>query len=216
MRILNRLMRKIILLLLLMITTVSCITQTSQQATGTLIGMQLGSRIGGVLGFIASDDSRGTFTGSAIGAVAGAMIGNVINSPKDADDVATSTTQADSDDEQNYSLLDKIEMRNIFLHTANGNETITANSESKLSLELINRSNKKINIYPIVECSNSKITISKTEPTEALLPNEGVRYTLTVRAGKRLRSGESDIDIYIAIDETPYYLIHKLKVKTAK
>lgn len=199
-----------------MITTVSCITQTSQQTTGTLIGMQLGSRIGGVLGFIASDDSRGTFTGSAIGAVAGAMIGNVINSPKDADDVATSTTQADSDDEQNYSLLDKIEMRNIFLHTANGNETITANSESKLSFEIINRSNKKINIYPVVECSNSKIAISKIEPTEALLPNEGVRYTLTVRAGKRLRSGESDIDIYIAIDETPYYLIHKLKVKTAK
>lgn len=203
-------MKNTLILLLVFFVAVSCVTQTARQAEGTFVGLELGSRIGGAIGCISSDNPRAALAGTAIGAVAGALIGNRVNRPKETGDEQSDGFDDTIDEE---SVLESVELRNV---TLSDSCRIVSGGEVQFSFELVNRSGCAVDICALVECGSRRIAVSPIEPSGSVAPDEGVRYTVTLRAIKKLSKGECNVDIFVSVDAAPYILMHSQKILTDK
>lgn len=224
-------MKKIILFIAAAMMLSGCVTQTSQQATGTIVGMQVGSAVGRVVGLTTGTSWRSVGTATAIGTVAGAMIGNRINAPKKSSaerskTVDIDTTTKSGKKEKRRAQIEQavaeaaaqsdVKVGNVLLHTGGGDNTLREDEYAKLSFDITNASQRTIaTVDPLVLCSNRNIGISPMERVENLLPGEVVRYTVTLSA-ERLRRGTASLIIKLSVDGGEYRVIHIEKIKTEK
>ena len=94
-----------------------------------------------------------------------------------------------------------IELCNASFVDDNGDGVLKAGEESKVSFDIMNHSNQPIfGVTPtVVETTGNKhVYISPTVKVERIEPGNGIRYTATVKAGKRLKNGEIAIHVAVA------------------
>ena len=220
-------MKRIVLSMISFVLLSGCVTQTSQQATGTIVGLQLGSVVGRAVGAATGDSWSSGTTGAAIGAVAGAMLGNTLNAPKKSTeaDAVTSSAKKSKQDRRREQMLQAIDeasqqsdvtVGKIQFLPANGDNTLYEGECAKLSFDIINNSDRTIaTVDPLVVCSNRNIEISPMKRIEKLLPGEVVRYTVSIVA-KKLRSGTASFIVKLSIDGGEYKVMMIDKIATEK
>lgn len=226
-------MKKIILFMAAAVMLSGCVTQTSQQATGTIVGMQVGSALGRVVGLTTGTSWRSVGTATAIGTVAGAVIGNRVNAPKKSDaksgagstDVSQGSVKKSKQQKRRAQIEEAVAQaahRNnvtvgkIQFLPAKGDNTLYEGECAKLSFDIINNSDRTIaTVDPLVVCSNRNIEISPMKRIEKLLPGEVVRYTVSIVA-KKLRSGTASFIVKLSIDGGEYSVMMIEKIKTER
>ena len=129
-------MKRIVLSMISVVLLSGCVTQTSQQATGTIVGLQLGSVVGRAVGAATGDSWSSGTTGAAIGAVAGAMLGNTLNAPKKKSteaDAVTSSAKKSKQDRRREQMLQAIDEASQQSDVAVGEiQFLPANSDNTL------------------------------------------------------------------------------------
>lgn len=100
---------------------------------------------------------------------------------------------------------DAIEIRNASFVDLDGDGTISAGEECKLSFEIINNSSASLyDIMPtVIETSgNDRVYISQGVRVETLAAGSGVKYTATVLGGSKLKDGYAVIRVAVAQGDT--------------
>lgn len=205
----------------------SCSIRNSRQATGTMVGLQLGTIVGGAVGGVSSHSQYGHLMGTAIGAITGAAVGNAINQPEEQGAKQPSQNNTGNKDAKRDAGRAKIEqivaqtskngniiVRNVAFANSDGGRRLAAGGYAKLSFEIYNFGEHTVDVFPLLECSNSNIVFSEMTPVQKLLPKEGVSYSVSVHGSDVLDSGSCDILISLAVDNSEYFAVHKLKIIT--
>ena len=100
----------------------------------------------------------------------------------------------------NVNINESIHLRHEDFSDANGDGFITPGEECKVSFEIMNNSDVEIfDVIPtVIETTGNKhIHISPTVRIESIRPHQGVRYTATVLADKRLKDGNAVIRVAV-------------------
>lgn len=175
---------------------------------GAAIGSNIGGAIGGLIGD-ANHGWRGGYRGSAIGTIigtiAGAAIGNALSAPKqeeysyriertepDIPQPGTATTP---------SALDKLRIRNIRFIDDSRDHIISSDESSKVVFEIMNEGEETVyNVVPVVaETTGAKrIYISPSVMIEQIAPHNGIKYTASIHAGSRIKTGNITIRVAVA------------------
>lgn len=180
----------------------------SQGQRGSDAGMMLGAQVGGMLGGLLGDphgrDYTGHLLGSIIGTVAGAAVGSALTAGSGAggsdeayDDDFAGTPRAEVEPVRRRSS--SLSVRQIRFIDDSRDHTIDSGETCRLVFLVMNRGNHPLhNVTPVVEeVSGMKhLYISPTVSVERILPGEGIKYTATIRGGKRLKSGEAIFRVY--------------------
>ena len=94
-----------------------------------------------------------------------------------------------------------IEIRHAEVVDKNGDGTLVRGEECTVVFEIWNNTDHTVyDLSPIVEdlTANKHVTISQNLHIESILPHQGVRYTSTILADKRLKDGEIVIQVSVA------------------
>lgn len=220
-------MKRIYNLIFILLLLSSCSIQNSRQASGTMVGLQLGTIVGSAVGGVSSHSYSGQLMGTAIGAITGAAVGNVINKPHEQtaqQQAGTSPSKKESKVEANRVKIEQlveqssnkmdVTLRNVNFKNSDGAAVLQADGYGKLSFDIYNYGDMAVTVYPMVQCSSNDIIFSEMTPVQSLVPEEGVRYTLTVYGNSTLSDGSHDITIYLSVDNSEYVPVHKLKIIT--
>ncbi|MGP1476683.1 MAG: hypothetical protein ACTTJK_04370 [Phocaeicola sp.] len=178
--------------------------------TGSPAAVSAGASIGGVLGSIIGDNAdgwRGSQFGSLIGTVAGAAIGNAVSTPpkdkQNEGDYQEKTEQGYDDiysDENGYvNNESNLEIRNIRFIDDSRNQAIEAGESAKIVFDIVNVGNSpSYNIVPVIKelNKNKHLKFSPSRPISYMPQGNQIRYTMTIRADKRLRDGMAQFRIY--------------------
>lgn len=100
----------------------------------------------------------------------------------------------------NVNINESIQLRHENFTDANGDGNISPGEECKVSFEILNNSDVEIfNVIPtVIETTDNKhIHISPTVRVESIKPHQGVRYTATILADKRLKDGNAVIRVTV-------------------
>lgn len=196
--------KSVIVLVLLVVMTTSC---SYQSMTGSPAGVSAGAAIGSVVGSIVGDNVdgwRGSQFGALIGTVAGAAIGNAATTPRN-DRRSRDVNEDYIYNEEGYNRNGYVEARsdisiqNIRFIDENRDHVIEAGESSKLVFDLVNEgSAPAYNIVPVIEeLSGIKhLTISPMRQISYMPQGNQIRYTVTIRADKRLKSGLAQFRLY--------------------
>ena len=101
----------------------------------------------------------------------------------------------------NVNINERIQLRNVSFVDADGNGEIQPEEECKVSFEIMNNSDVEIfDVVPtVIEVSGNKhIHISPGIRVESIKPHQGVRYSATVMADKRLKDSNAVIRVAVA------------------
>jgi hypothetical protein len=195
--------KSVIVLVLLVGMTSSC---TYQSMSGSPAAVSAGASIGGLVGSIVGDNAdgwRGSQFGALIGTIAGAAIGNAVTTPRN-----NGRINRDEDyiyNEEGYNRREYTEARsdisiqNIRFIDENRDHVIEAGENSKLVFDLVNEgSGPAYNIVPVVEeLSGIKhLTMSPMREISYMPQGNQIRYTITIYADKRLKSGLARFRLY--------------------
>lgn len=199
------------------LTLTSCsYNQFGAVATGSSLGGMLGSSIGGLMGGPRGSD-RGTIAGMVLGGAVGAVATaarNQHNQPRTAqpDDTSSQTCQDDayasstgndgvvSYDTYNssryrvpsaaHSDLEDLEVSNIHFLDDNNNQRLDDGERALIVFDIYNRGTKTLyNLAPNITCSSKRVAVSPAATIASVLPGQGIRYTASVVAVRRLKEG---------------------------
>lgn len=213
------------------VLTSSCSSYTAAGAvTGGEFGHVIGSAIGGISGGWRGHH-MGSLIGTVGGAVAGAAIGaaieNANNRPYEQDmqgddrivfdeepgiypqDNMAAADMPSTNDHRSVKLSDltrkiPIELRKATFIGANHDGAIVAGEECTVMFEIMNNTQKTIyNVYPLVEdvTGNKHVKVSPNLRVESIAPHQGIRYTATILADKRLKEGEIIVRVGVAVGQ---------------
>jgi len=193
----------------LLLTSCQSTSQFYAAATGASIGGMFGSSIGGIM-----DGPRGHDTGRLMGMVIGAAAGVAATAPKTVTREESNYDYSSDDylDEYNRhsnrrstqeyrrqieSEYANLSIDNIRFTDQNGNETIDAGEQAKLTFEIRNHGNETLyDVAPVISVNGTKqIFISPTAVVGSIRPGMAVRYTAEVLATNKLRSGTAEFTI---------------------
>lgn len=185
---------------------------TSNAAGGAYVGGQFGHVIGSAIGGIAGG-WRGHHTGALIGTVggvvAGAAIGAAIDNAQEKKYEEISRARENERYQSDDSGFDPegrgddrimiepeeapLNIRNAMITEMQHDGVLTRGEECTVMFEIMNTSDHPIyDIQPFVEdaTGNKHINISPNLRVESIGPRQGIRYTATILADKRLKDGE--------------------------
>ena len=191
---------------------------TNRMAAGdpgtVLAGASIGGNVGGAIGGLIGESNRGWrggYRGSAIGTIvgtiAGAAIANAATAPKQTEEYSyrVERTQPSRPQPQYSSAIENLRIHNIRFIDANRDHTINSGENCKVIFEIINEGNRTaFNVVPVVaEITGMKrIYIS---PSVMIEPHEGVKYTASINAGERIKTGEVIIRVAVANENGQEY-----------
>lgn len=214
-------MNKLPVYILASLLFTGCITSTSQQSSGTVVGMQLGTVLGRAVGGTVSGNYESRLWGTAIGALTGAAVGNVINAPKTATSSpkAVSSASKKKNPERRNDVKAAVPMAadgnslkvgNISFITETGDKTFASGEYAKLTFDVVNAGSDAIGeVQPMLQCSSSVIEFSEMTPIENLQPGEGVRYSVSLYANGQIKGKKNFINVYMSQDGGDYRLMSK-------
>ena len=94
-----------------------------------------------------------------------------------------------------------LEIRNAFITETKRDGVLTRGEECSVMFEIYNTTSKPIyDIRPLVcdMTGNKHIKISPNLRVESIAPHQGIRYTATIRAGKKLKDGEIKVMVGVS------------------
>jgi hypothetical protein len=94
-----------------------------------------------------------------------------------------------------------IELRNAMVTDKTGDGILVRGEECMVSFEVMNNTNHPVyDLCPIVEdaTGNKHVAVSPNLRVECIPPHEGIRYTATILADKRLKDGEIIVRVGVA------------------
>lgn len=187
---------------------------TSRMASGNpyavMSGAAIGGNVGGAIGGLIGESSRGWrggYRGSAIGTIvgtiAGAAIANAATTPKQPEEYSyqVERTTNHRPQPQRTSAIDNLKIRNIRFIDDDRDHVISSGENCKVIFEIINEGNRTaFNVVPVVaETTGMKrIYISPSVMIEQIGPKDGVKYTASISAGDRIKTGEVIIRLAVA------------------
>lgn len=165
---------------------------------GASIGGTVGSAIGGIIGENHGwrGGRRGSAIGTIVGTIAGAAIGNAASTPRQQQEGYVPQPQP-----QRSAPVSDLRIRNLRFIDDNRNHVIDSDENSKVIFEIVNEGRSTVyNVVPIVEETTGmkNIYISPSVMIEQINPGEGIRYTATIYAGKKLKNGEAVLRVAVA------------------
>ena len=226
-------MKKVLILTLsVLLFASSCSTNTTNGAyTGGQFGYVIGSAIGGLTGGWRGHD-KGALIGTIGGVVAGAAIGSAIdraqqrkyeNDNRNYDDRRSADNRSTTlPDDRIYMMPQEaaLEIRNATIIESLRDGYLTRGEECTVTFEIFNTSDDTIyDIYPLVEdaTGNKHVNISPNLRIESIRARQGVRYTATILADKKLKNGEIIIRMGVAQGKNEVVSQRReFKVTTAK
>jgi hypothetical protein len=188
---------------------------TNNAANGAYVGGEFGHIIGSAIGGIAGG-WRGQHTGSLIGTVggvvAGAAIGSAIDKSQERRMERVSTRRHHDDsgfDPQGRGddriMIEPAEaplvVRNAIITETQHDGVLVRGEECTVMFEIMNTSDEPVfDILPFVEdaTGNKHVKVSNNLRIESIGPRQGVRYTATILADKRLKDGEIIVRLGVA------------------
>lgn len=205
---------------------------------GTLVGSSVGALMGGYRGHELGQ-LVGAAAGGAIGAMATAPRDKRRSERKEAADVerptkkrakvssvptSTESVCAESASEIKVSTPSSasespLVLRNLRYIDDGRNQTLNRKEGSKLIFELINTTQTPVKgIVPYVSEANGndQIYISPSVRIESIAPGEGIRYTVEIKGGNRLKEGMAAFRIAVSCDEGPFVTLREFTLPTAK
>jgi uncharacterized protein YcfJ len=185
---------------------------TSNAAGGAYVGGQFGHVIGSAIGGI-SGGWRGHHTGALIGTVGGVVAGAAIGAAIDNAQEKKYEERMRARENDRYQSDDSgfdpegrgddrimiepaeapLEIRNAMITEMQHDGVLTRGEECTVMFEIMNTSDRPIyDIQPFVEdaTGNKHVNISPNLRVESIGPRQGIRYTASILADKRLKDGE--------------------------
>lgn len=154
----------------------------------------------------ASGDPGAIFAGAAIGGNVGGAIGGLIgdNNGGWRGGYRIERTEPYKPQHETYpapSVFDNLRIRNIRFIDDSRDHVISSGEKSKVIFEIMNEGEQTIyNVVPMVtETTGMKrIYISPPVMVEQIAPHNGVKYTATISAGERIKTGNVTIRVAVA------------------
>lgn len=94
-----------------------------------------------------------------------------------------------------------IELRHAAIYDSDHNGVLTRGEECMVTFEVMNNTSAAVyDIYPLVEdvTGNRHVKVSPNLRVESIAPHQGIRYTATILADKRLKDGEIVVRVGVA------------------
>lgn len=190
-------------------------TQVTSQSmagisTGAAVGNILGSAVGGLIGD-SNDGWHGAYRGSSIGSILGTMVGATvgyaITTPKrekscpEENGIQNGLQQKPVMETVSTSPLNSLHIENVHFISENQQQIIRPEGVYKITFEILNKGTESATaIIPWVrEISGKKrLHISPSLVVDRIDPHNGIRYTATVKTGRKIKTGEAVFRISIA------------------
>lgn len=233
-------MRKTIFILLSVALLLGCSPYGMQ---GNPAAVQAGAAIGGVLGAIVGDRAggyNGSQFGALIGTVAGAAVGNAVTTPREesyqvdeyyiksrpsAPRYENNSRYEDdlryegSPYSENTPLASGLRIINLRFIDDNRNHVIDAEEDSKLVFDIVNDGDvPAYNVTPIIEeVSGMKhLLVSPSAQIAYMAVGNQIRYTATIRGGRKLKAGEAQFRVYATESNGAMTEMHEFSLPTQK
>ena len=202
---------------------------TSRTASGgdpgaTMAGAAIGGNVGSLVGGLVGENRHGWhggYRGSAIGAIvgtlAGAAIGNVATRPKATEQAEPA--QVEYHPRRASEGMENLRIRNIRFIDEDRDHVIRSGEHSKVIFEIMNEGRQPVfNIVPVVEETTGmkRIYISPSVLVEEIGPRNGIKYTATVTAGQRIKTGEIVLRVGVADDAGQTYDWQEFAIPTRR
>lgn len=214
-------MKKTLLYMLSAVMLGGCMTSTSRQSSGTVVGMQLGTVLGTAVGGSVSRNYESRLWGTAIGALTGAAVGNVINAPENKQQSYSSDTKVSKKakkskakraqiEENIASKTSNLRIGNVVFQSETGDKTIAAGEYAKLTFDIVNAGNTVIaEVLPLVQCNDANVEFSEMTPIRNLASGEGIRYSVSLYLANSLKGKHESLNIYLSENGSDYRLVSK-------
>lgn len=233
-------MRKTIFILLSVALLLGC---SPYGMRGNPAAVQAGAAIGGVLGAIVGDRAggyNGSQFGALIGTVAGAAVGNAVTTPREesyqvdeyyiksrpsAPRYENNSRYEDdlryegSPYSENTPLASGLRIINLRFIDDNRNHVIDAEEDSKLVFDIVNDGDvPAYNVTPIIEeVSGMKhLLVSPSAQIAYMAVGNQIRYTATIRGGRKLKAGEAQFRVYATESNGAVTEMHEFSLPTQK
>ena len=212
-------MKKLIFFVFSALLFVSCY---STRMSGSPAAVSAGASIGGMLGSIVGERAGGyggSQFGALLGTVAGAAIGNAVTTPREEQVQVQEQPVYHSAQSEFYDASSGLEVTNIRFIDNNRNQSIDAGESCKIIFEVINNGRvAAYNVVPVVEeVSGLKyLQVSPSAQISYIDIGSRIRYTATVNAGKRLKTGEAVFRIYTTESNGAVSDTHEFSIPTYK
>lgn len=208
-------MRIVLSILSVAMLLASCASGGSTaQVFAAMSGLNAGATLGGAIGGLTSRSPRGYHMGTTIGALSGAAIGAVATMPRkkrvEAAEVV-GTYEAPKRKRGSFSpsatlsgMRRDVRVTNVTFRDSSGDGVLQPGETATVSYDIINVTPYAINLLvPRMELSAQKkrIHISPMQNIMDVPSGEGVRYSVTLTADSRLKSGEAQLTLYLSGDE---------------
>ena len=180
---------------------------TSNAANGAYVGGEFGHIIGSAIGGIAGG-WRGHHTGALIGTVGGVVAGAAIGSAidKSQERKAERSMNRRQHDDSGFDPQGRgddrimitpseapLAVRNAVITEMERDGVLVRGEECTVMFEIMNTSDEPVfDVLPFVEdaTGNKHVKVSDNLRIESIGPHQGVRYTASIMADKRLKDGE--------------------------
>lgn len=192
---------------------------------GNPAAVQAGAAIGGVLGAIVGDRAggyNGSQFGALIGTVAGAAVGNAVTTPRQ-ESAGEDGYYIDSHSchpRGGYAPVSSgVRVTNLRFIDDNRNHVIDAEENSKLVFDIVNEGDTPAyNVTPVIEETNGVKHLLISPPVQiAYMPvGDRIRYTATIRGGKKLKTGEAMFRVYTTESDGVASEAHEFSLPTQK
>lgn len=113
----------------------------------------------------------------------------------------------------------KLTIRNVRFADSNGDGVLSGDEIGQVSFEIYNETDAPIyNFDPsVVEAeANKRIYISPSVRVENIMPGQGLRYTATVKADRRIKDGEIRLLVSVQKEGKPISYVTVVKVATQR
>lgn len=201
-----------------------------QGMQGSPAGIQAGAAIGGVLGSIVGDHAggfHGSQFGALLGTVAGAAVGNAVTTPREQDyepdeyNVKEHRSRHDGystyyEDTPPASGLKIVNLRFI---DDNRNHLIDAGEDAKLVFDIVNHGRvPAYNVVPVVEevTGMKHLSISPSTQISYMPVGNRIRYTATIRGGRKLKNGQAEFRVYAVESNGAVTEVHEFALPTQR
>ena len=221
-------MRIIISILSATILFASCASGgNSTQVFAAMSGLNAGATLGGAIGGLTSRSPRGYHMGTTIGAISGAAIGAMATMPRKKRSETVETYEAPQRKRGPFSqsatlsgMRRDIRVTNVTFRDSSGDGVLQPGETAIISYDIINVTPRAINLLvPRMELSSraKRIHISPMQNIVDVPSGEGVRYSVTLTADSRLKSGSTDLTLYLSSDEgASFTAMNTIQIRTKR
>lgn len=211
-------MKIIIPILSAMVLLAGCASSNNTQVYAAMTGLQAGATLGGAIGGLTSRNPRGYHMGTTIGALSGAAIGAIATAPRykrgerdrgydEAYDGDVTTEAPRRKGKPTFAPLSglrrDVRVTNVTFRDSSGDGILQPGETATVSYDIINVTPWEIELLiPKIELSRQakRIHLSPMQDITNILSSEGVRYSVTLTAGPRLKGGETELTLYLSSD----------------